>query len=128
MCPTGHGSPVNHLVPLDPTVRHVCQRCTACCRLPGDVRVEPEEITRIAEFLGLSEEDFIARHTRLRANRRGLSLLEREDNSCVMLEGDACIIHPVKPTQCIGFPDAWNFPGWREISRAVAVPVDPAGK
>ena len=31
-------------------VHYVCQRCTACCRWPGDVRVEEEEIARIAGF------------------------------------------------------------------------------
>lgn len=120
---TGHGSPANHAVPLMPGVRHICQRCTACCRWPGDVRLENDEIARIAAYLGLTEAEFIARHTRLRANRQGLSLLEREDHTCGMLDGDSCRIHPVKPAQCAGFPDTWNFPGWRDICRAVPVPA-----
>ena len=28
-----------------------CDRCTACCKWPGDVRIEPEEIDQIASFL-----------------------------------------------------------------------------
>ena len=52
-----------------------CQRCTACCRWPGQVRLTDEEITRFAAFKGLSEYDFIQRFTRLAADRRGLTLL-----------------------------------------------------
>jgi uncharacterized protein len=121
----GHGSPVNRRIDLDPTVRYVCQRCTACCKWPGDVRLEDGEIAPIAAFLGLDEAEFIARHTRLRANRRGLSLLEKENHECVMLDGNSCRIHPVKPSQCAGFPNKWNFPGWRQVCEAIAVPVNP---
>ena len=118
-----HGSPGNRGGALDPRVHYVCQRCTACCKWPGDVRLEDDEIPRIAGFLGLAEADFIARFTRLRSNRQGLSLTEKDNHECVMLEGDACRIHPVKPEQCGGFPNKWNFPGWRQVCEAVAVPV-----
>lgn len=118
-----HGSPRNREVQLDPAVRYVCQRCTACCKWPGDVRLEPDELAPIARHLGLSVEDFTARHTRLRSNRQGLSLVEKQNHECVMLEGDACRIHPVKPGQCRGFPNHWNFPGWRQVCAAVGVPT-----
>jgi len=118
-----HGSPNNPGVLLDAEVFHVCRRCGACCKWPGDVRLEDREVPRIAAFLGLTEEEFVARHTRLRANRQGLSLLEKDNHECGMLDGDACRIHPVKPDQCAGFPNRWNFPGWREICQAVPVPV-----
>lgn len=113
------GSPGNHDVDLDPTVRYVCQRCTACCKWPGDVRLEADEITAIAAFLEMSEAGFIDRFTRLRTNRRGLSLIEKDNHECVMLEGNACRIHPVKPGQCAGFPNKWNFPGWRQVCEAI---------
>jgi Fe-S-cluster containining protein len=122
------GSPLNRDTPLDPRVRYLCQRCTACCRLPGDVRLDDDEIAGIAGFLGLGEVEFINRYTRLRSDRRGLSLVERDDHSCIMLDGDACRIHEVKPRQCRGFPERWNFPGWRDVCRAVMVPAGaPAG-
>jgi uncharacterized protein len=41
-----------------------------------------------------------------------------------MLDGSACRIHPVKPGQCAGFPNKWNFPGWRDVCEAVPVPVE----
>ena len=112
---------------LDPDTYYVCQRCTACCRWPGDVRLEEDEIPKIAKFLGLEEEDFIERFTRLRSNRQGLSLIERENHECIMLEDGGCRIHEVKPKQCAGFPNRWNFPGWRKVCEAKPVPRDQAG-
>lgn len=120
----GYGSPGNRSEVLDPGVHYVCQRCTACCKWPGDVRLEDDEIPRIAGFLGLSVDEFIARFTRLRSNRQGLSLIEKENHECIMLDGISCRIHPVKPGQCSGFPNKWNFPGWRQVCQAVPVAAD----
>ena len=119
-----HGSPGNREVTLEPGVTYVCQRCTACCKWPGDVRLEDNEIAPIAKFLGLAEQDFLGQFTRLRTNRQGLSLIEKENDECIMLEGNICRIHPVKPAQCAGFPNKWNFPGWRQVCDAVAVAVE----
>jgi uncharacterized protein len=76
-------------------------------------------VALIAEFLGLTEQDFLHRYTRLRTNRQGLSLLEKANHECIMLDGNSCRIHPVKPSQCAGFPNHWNFPGWRDVCQAV---------
>lgn len=117
-----YGSPSNRNVVLDPEVEYVCQRCTACCKWPGDVRLEEEEITPIAAYLGMTDDAFIDRYTRLRTNRQGLSLIEKENHECIMLEENSCRIHAVKPEQCAGFPNKWNFPGWRQVCEAKAVP------
>lgn len=124
----GCGSPDNAGVWLDPDTYYRCQRCTACCRWPGDVRLGDDEIPRIAAFLGMTEEAFIQTHTRLRTDRKGLSLLEKENHECVMLENGGCVIHEVKPLQCAGFPNRWNFPGWRDVCEALPVPMAEALK
>lgn len=98
---------------------HQCQRCTACCRWPGQVRVTPAEITRLAAFLRLGEHDFIQRYTRLRPDRRGLALLDKPGGECVFLEGDRCAVQPVKPQQCRDFPNLWNFPGFERVCHAI---------
>lgn len=121
-----HGSPGNRDVLLDPEVYYVCQRCTACCKWPGDVRIEEGEIAPIAAHLGVSEDEFIARYTRLRTNRMGLSLIEKENHECIMLEDGGCRIHPVKPSQCAGFPNKWNFEGWRDVCEAKPLPMAEA--
>ncbi len=115
----GYGSPGNTAVDLNPGVFYQCSRCTACCKWPGDVRLEENEIEPIASYLGLLESEFIEKFTRLRTNRNGLSLLEKENHECVMLENGGCRIHEVKPAQCQGFPNRWNFPGWRDVCEAV---------
>lgn len=119
-----HGSPGNSGQALDPAVFYVCQRCGNCCKWPGDVRIEEEEVAPIAAHLGLAEDEFLVRYTRLRTNRTGLSLLEKDNHECIMLDGNSCRIHEVKPAQCRGFPNQWNFPGWRDVCEAIPVPVE----
>jgi Fe-S-cluster containining protein len=98
---------------------HECQRCTACCRWPGQVRLTDDEIARMAAHLGLSEHDFIQRHTRLRADRQGLALQDKPNGECIFLEGEACAVQPVKPQQCRDFPNLWNFPGFEKVCHAI---------
>lgn len=109
--------------PLDKSpARFLCQRCGNCCRWPGDVRISEAEAGKIARFLSLSEEQFIERYTRLNANRTGLSIIDKANGECAFLEGkNVCLIQPVKPAQCGGFPNDWNFPGWRDQCEAIEV-------
>jgi Fe-S-cluster containining protein len=123
-----HGSPGNRDVSLDHETYYVCQRCTACCKWHGDVRLEDDEIPAIAAYLKLSEQEFLDQFTRLRTNRQGLSLIEKSNHECIMLDGNACRIHPVKPSQCAGFPNKWNFPGWQQVCEAKAIPMSDAIK
>jgi Fe-S-cluster containining protein len=105
------------VVPYD--VHYYCQRCTACCRWPGQVKVSDAEIAAIAGFLGLEEGEFIQRFTRLRQQRDGLALIDKGNGECFFLEGNDCVINDVKPQQCRDFPNKWNFPGWRQVCEAV---------
>ncbi len=100
-------------------VFHECQRCTACCRWPGQVRLEAAEITRLAGYLQLTEADFIQQFTRLTTDRRGLALLDKANGECVFLDGEDCRVQPVKPQQCRDFPNLWNFPGFEQHCRAI---------
>lgn len=106
-------------------VFYQCQRCANCCRWPGIVRVDDAEIRALAEFVGLTEYDFIQRYTRLRPQRDGLSLVEKTNGECIFLDGRDCTVQPVKPRQCRGFPNEWNFPGWQEACEAIPVPAEP---
>ncbi len=88
------------------------------------MQINDVEITGIASFLGVSEQDFVRDFTRIRENRTGLSLKDKDGTTeCIMLDGDRCRIHDVKPLQCRGFPNTWNFPGWEEECQAIAVPL-----
>jgi Fe-S-cluster containining protein len=105
-----------------PKPYYQCQRCGNCCRWPGDVNVTTEEVPVIAAFVGMTEEEFIHDCTRLNANRTGLSIIDKPNGECLFLEGvNTCRIQKVKPHQCAGFPNTWNFPGWREKCEAIEV-------
>ena len=99
-----------------------CIRCGACCKWEGPVRVSDREIDRIADFLGIDLQRFIREYTRLTSDRRSLSLLEKEDGSCLYYDDaeKACRINPVKPKQCRDFPLRWNFPSWRRFCAGAA--------
>jgi uncharacterized protein len=89
-----------------------CHRCAACCRWPGEVRLDEPEISKLAGFLSMAHMDFIEQHTRLRRDRRGLALREQPDGSCIFLQGNNCAIQPVKPQQCREFPNRWVNSLW----------------
>jgi Fe-S-cluster containining protein len=107
-------------------VFHDCQRCTACCCWPGQVRLTEAEVARIAAFLQLSEHDFIQRYTRLQHDRRGLALQEQTDGACVLLERNLCSIQAVKPQQCRDFPNLWKYPDADKYCQAIPREVDEA--
>ncbi len=105
---------------------HECQRCTACCRWPGQVRLTEAEIARLAAFKGMDEHEFIQQFTRLTADRRGLALQDKADGSCIFLAGNDCAVQSVKPQQCRDFPNLWNFPGFERFCRAIPRQVGAA--
>ena len=102
------------------SVSYKCQRCTACCRWPGQVRLTDDEIGQLATHLGLSGDEFIQQYLRLMRDRSGLALMEKENGECVFLRGSECVVQQVKPRQCCDFPNRWNFPGFEKECRAVA--------
>jgi len=97
---TRYGTPV--------PIFYECQRCTACCRWPGQVRLTDAEIVRLADFLELGESEFIQRFTRLTHDRRGLALQEKPSGACVFLMGNDCSVQSAKPQQCRDFPNLWR--------------------
>ncbi len=90
------------------------------------MRLSHEEITRLAAFKQLSEEDFIQQFTRLRWARGGLALKEQPDGACIILVGESGAVQPVKPPQCKEFPNLWNFPGFEKTCHAIPREVSEA--
>ena len=105
-----------------------CQRCANCCRWPGFVRVTDGEIAAVARYLGIDEDAFIQRYTRLRPGRDGLALIDKPNGECFFLDGNVCTLQPVKPAQCRDFPNRWNFPGWRHVCEAIPIKMPQAEK
>ena len=105
-------------------LKYLCQRCGNCCKWPGIIRVNEQDIDNISEYLGMTADAFIDKHTEVTPDRKGLTIISRPDHSCSFLEKDGCAINPVKPVQCVGFPNEWNFPGWEK--KCEAIPVEEA--
>ncbi|MEY5025293.1 MAG: hypothetical protein RLZZ244_821 [Verrucomicrobiota bacterium] len=91
------------------------------------VRIGEREISAMAAWVGMEERDFIEAYTELRPGRDGLALKNRANGECVFLEGRDCRVQGAKPEQCKGFPNAWNFPGWRAVCEAVPRLVGAGG-
>jgi Fe-S-cluster containining protein len=96
-----------------------CQLCGECCRWEGYVRLTQDEIEAISAFLEMDIADFTEKYTRLTDDRRGLSLIEHDDGSCIFLskETGQCLINAIKPKQCKDFPLNWSFEGWDSICK-----------
>ena len=86
-----------------------CQQgCAACCKIPGRVEIDEQDIGRMAEALGMTHNRFAATYVRKVSGQ--LLLRERDDAACVMLgEDDRCMVHAVRPLQCR------TYPFWDEV-------------
>ena len=91
-------------------VRFSCQSgCTRCCGgAPGDVFVTAEEIAAIAQLLKIEPTEFEASYVRHYSSGK-MSLTERPNGDCVMLDGKGCGIYSARPKQCR------DYPFWSEI-------------
>ena len=88
--------------------RFVCRKCGACCRWSGSVLLEEADLPGLAEYMGVSVEEFVKKFTELAPNRRGLRLIDPPDMICIFLEGDRCVAYDVRPQQCRDFPHKWR--------------------
>jgi len=87
---------------LTTRMRFACQPgCTRCCTQKGWVYLSPEDVPRLAAFVGMTVEEFQGRH--LYVTKRHLRLRLRQ-GQCPFLKADGCSVHPAKPTQCRVFP------------------------
>ena len=80
-------------------LRFACQGCGQCCGGgPGYVWIDEREMAAMADFLGLPAEAF-------RRLWRGLSLREKPNYDCVLLDGNRrCTAYDVRPLQCRIWP------------------------
>lgn len=85
-----------------------CDTCNKCCIYRGDIRLTPINVCEISEFLSISINEFINKYTdRLEKDLFELVLKTRgEHKECILYNQETykCLIHPVKPMQCVMFP------------------------
>ncbi len=87
-----------HLTRTSP-FSYECKACKRCCqgkRIP----VNPYEVARLAQHLGLSTTEFLAAHTEV----GGAILRRRDDDTCVFLGEGGCTVHTARPLACRLYP------------------------
>lgn len=87
-----------------------CKRCGLCCRWGGYVYLTDKDIAALAEATGLSEDEFIEKHTRLSPARDRLCLLDAEGDACEFLTENGCKYYDARPQQCRDYPEKWRAP------------------
>uniref|UniRef100_A0A7C4JPP1 YkgJ family cysteine cluster protein n=1 Tax=Thermodesulfobacterium geofontis TaxID=1295609 RepID=A0A7C4JPP1_9BACT len=81
-----------------------CKRCGSCCKGESTISLSKRDISRIAQFLNLSEKDFLKLYT----VKKGKFRIEMKvkDGFCIFFDKEKklCKIHPVKPEKCKEWP------------------------
>ena len=110
--------------PTPDTSKFVCHQCGNCCRGEGYVALTANDITRLAAFLKMEQEDFLEAYAKLDDATEQWHLIDQRDEliSCIFLEDNRCRVHEAKPYQCTGFPQRWKTSniadyceGWRAM-------------
>jgi len=102
-------------------LRFGCQACGRCCSgAPGYVWVDEEGIVEISASLRLAAADF--RRLYVRRLWRGMSLREKANYDCVLLDGNRrCTAYEFRPLQCRTWPfwpsNLESPEAWDEASR-----------
>ena len=86
-------------------LRFQCTQCGDCCSgEPGYVWVNEDELTAIAQHMGLETADFESRYVRQVGSDK--SLKEYPDGDCILLDPltRKCRVYEVRPIQCRTWP------------------------
>jgi uncharacterized protein len=87
---------------FDEGIRFGCRRCGGCCTgAPGIVRIDADEITHVADFLGMSVPRVVKKY--LTPGQNGYCVRESREGRCLFFE-EGCRVYPVRPMQCKTFP------------------------
>lgn len=80
-----------------------CKMCGHCCEGRGGIVMAAKDRKRLADHLGLSEEEMLARYAETVAGR--VRLIAGDDNFCIFYEdGKGCTVHEGRPDICRAWP------------------------
>lgn len=80
-----------------------CTECANCCRQLV-VSVSEAAVEEIAAFLDITPEEVVRLYTAPDAAVPGNRLLRQENDACVFLDGNLCMIYEARPKACRDFP------------------------
>ena len=96
----------------DSAYSYTCGACGRCCNR-YIIRVNPYEVLRLAQYIGVSTSEFLQKYV-----TPGASLIHKQDDSCIFLGPEGCTVHPARPLVCRLYPlgrhlsgdgDEWFF-------------------
>ncbi len=80
-----------------------CKMCGHCCEGKGGIILAPRDLTRIAAFMGCSEDEFARDYAEKRNGK--LVIRTGPDGYCVFFrQGVGCGVHAGKPDVCRAWP------------------------
>ena len=80
-----------------------CKMCGTCCEGRGGIVVSPKDLTRLARFLKLSEDQVIERYAEYAGSK--LKLRNADNGCCIFFAKDqGCQVHAGKPDICRAWP------------------------
>lgn len=108
-----------------------CRQCAECCRVT-EVQLVERDVAKLARFLGISEREFMEKHTAL--DEDGAAILVRVKSAdgvmgCEFLDGNECTVYEARPTNCERFPHLVRGAGslesrmWDFADRATYCPI-----
>ena len=80
-----------------------CSMCGQCCHGEGGIVVSSAEQDRLSQYLDLSLEEFQARYTDKKEEKR---VLKTDPQGCCIFfeQNKGCTVHPCKPDICRAWP------------------------
>ena len=108
-----------------------CRQCAECCRVT-EVKLAERDVAKLSRFLGISEREFIQKHTAL--DDDGAAILRRVKSAdgrlaCEFLVGNDCSVYEARPANCERFPHLLRGAGslesrmWDFVDRAAYCPI-----
>ena len=108
-----------------------CRECAECCRVT-EVQLVERDIAKLARFLGMSEREFMQKHTALDGDGAAILLRVKSKDgkmACEFLDGNECTVYEARPTNCERFPHLVRGAGslesrmWDFADRATYCPI-----
>ncbi len=78
-----------------------CRMCGHCCQGEGGIVLTAKDRKRLAEFLGIGEEELVAKYAHTRGGKIHLGV--GEDLYCIFYD-NGCGVHPGRPDVCRAWP------------------------
>lgn len=87
-----------------------CVKCGGCCKQNGALRLLVDDIERIAEFIGLTPEEFCRQYS-VNHTYKNLYFIDIYDRCCFLDKNNNCKINSVKPFFCSNYIPYVDNPG-----------------